>query len=62
MSKIDKMTGKVKQAAADLTDDGKLKREGQREDKKGEKEEQLKNADERAERKADEVADLERKT
>ena len=62
MSKIDKMTGKVTQAAADLTDDGKLKREGQREEKKGEKKEQLKNADERAERKADEVADLERKT
>ena len=62
MSKVDKMTGKVKQAAADLTDDGKLKREGQREEKKGEKKEQLKNADERAERKADEVADLERKT
>ena len=62
MSKIDKLTGKVKQAAADLTDDGKLRREGQREEKKGEKKEELERADERAEQKADEVADLERKT
>lgn len=62
MSFLDKLTGRAKKAAGDLTDDGKLRREGQREEKKGEKKEELKNADERAERKAEEVSDLERKT
>lgn len=60
MSDKDKLTGKVKEAVADLTDDGKLRREGQKEQKKGEKKEELKHADERAEEKEEEVEDLER--
>jgi uncharacterized protein YjbJ (UPF0337 family) len=62
MSLIDKATGRAKKAAGDLTDDASLKREGSREEEKGEKTEQLSNAQERAAEKADEVADLERKT
>jgi uncharacterized protein YjbJ (UPF0337 family) len=62
MSLIDKATGRAKKAAGDLTGDGSLKREGSREEEKGEKKEQLGNAQDRADQKADEVADLERKT
>ncbi|MGI8512678.1 MAG: CsbD family protein [Solirubrobacteraceae bacterium] len=59
---MDKITGKTKQAAGDLTGDGSLRREGKQEERKGEAKEDLARADERAEEKADEVADLERKT
>jgi uncharacterized protein YjbJ (UPF0337 family) len=62
MSLIDKATGRAKKAAGDLTDDPSLKREGSREEEKGEKKEQLDRAQETADQKADEVADLERKT
>lgn len=62
MGLLDKITGRAKQAAADLTDDGALKRQGRREEEKGEKKEQLQRAQEKADRKAEEVADLERKT
>lgn len=62
MSIIDKITGRAKQAAGDLAGDGSLKREGRTEERKGEAKEELANADERAERKADEVANLERRT
>ena len=58
----DKLTGRAKKAAGDLTDDGALRREGVLEERKGEAKEELARADERAEAKADEVADLERKT
>jgi CsbD-like len=36
MSIIEKASGKLKQAVADLTDDDKLHREGRREQRKGE--------------------------
>ena len=62
MSFLDKLTGRVKKAAGDLTDDPSLRAEGRLEERKGEAKEELANADERAERKAEEVADLERKT
>ena len=45
-----------------LLDDGGLKRQGAKEERKGEAKEQLDNAQEKVERKAEEVADLERKT
>ena len=47
MGLTDKVTGKVKQAAGDITGDSKLHREGRQE---------------KADRKAEEVANLERKT
>ena len=62
MGITDKITGRVKQAAGDLADDASLRREGKNEERKGEAKEQLSNAQEKAEHKADEVADLERKT
>jgi uncharacterized protein YjbJ (UPF0337 family) len=62
MGITDKITGRAKKAAGDLTDDSSLRREGRQEERKGEAKEELGNAQERADAKADEVADLERKT
>ena len=62
MSIIDKITGKAKQAAGDVADDPSLRRQGVKEERKGEAKEDLDRAEERAEQKADEVSDLERRT
>lgn len=62
MGITDKVTGRLKQAAGDLTDDGSLRREGRKEEAKGEKKEELDRAEDRADQKAEEVADLERRT
>jgi uncharacterized protein YjbJ (UPF0337 family) len=59
---MDKVTGRAKKAAGDLTDDASMRREGKQEERKGEAKDELGNAQERADAKADEVADLERKT
>ena len=62
MSITDKITGRFKKAAGDLTDDASLRREGRQEERKGEAKDELARAHERADAKADEVANLERKT
>jgi len=62
MGITDKITGRVKKAAGDLTDDASLRQEGRREERKGEAKEELAEAHEKTDRKAEEVADLERKT
>jgi uncharacterized protein YjbJ (UPF0337 family) len=62
MSLTDKITGRIKKAAGDLTDDASLRREGRREERKGEAKEELAEAHEKADRKAQEVSDLERKS
>lgn len=62
MGITDKVTGRVKKAAGDLTDDASLRREGRQEERKGEAKEELAETQERADEKADEVANLERKT
>ena len=62
MGIMDKITGKAKQAAGDITGDSGLHREGRDEERKGEKKEELDRAENRADEKAAEVADLERKT
>jgi uncharacterized protein YjbJ (UPF0337 family) len=62
MGILDKLTGRAKQAAGDLTDDASLRRQGKREERKGDKKEELAEHQERADEKAEEVADLERKT
>ena len=62
MSIIDKITGRTKKAAGDLADDPKLRREGAREERKGEAKEELAQAHDETDRKAEEVADLERRT
>ena len=62
MSIIDKLTGRAKQAVGDLTGDGSVRREGVKEERKGEAKEEMARADERAEAKAEEVSRLERDT
>ena len=62
MSIIDKITGRTKKAAGDLAGDSSLRRQGAREERKGEAKEQLDSAQEKVQDKAAEVSDLERKT
>jgi uncharacterized protein YjbJ (UPF0337 family) len=62
MGIIDKLTGRAKKAAGDLADDPGLRRQGRQEERKGEAKDELAGAQERADAKAGEVADLERKT
>jgi uncharacterized protein YjbJ (UPF0337 family) len=62
MGLTDKVTGRVKKALGDLTDDASLRREGRQEERKGEAKDELARDQERADAKADEVANLERKT
>lgn len=62
MGITDKITGRAKQAAGDLTDDASLRRQGKQEERKGDAKEELARDQEKADAKADEVANLERKT
>ena len=62
MSILDKISGRFKKATGDLADDPSLRAEGSREERKGEAKEELSEAHERADAKAEEVADLERRT
>ncbi|MDQ6746056.1 MAG: CsbD family protein [Actinomycetota bacterium] len=62
MSLQDKVTGKLKQATGDITDDAALKREGSKEQEKGEAKDKLARSEQQADAKADEVANLERNT
>jgi len=62
MSILDKITGRAKKAAGDLADDPSLRRQGRQEERKGEAKDELTDAQDRAAEKANEVADLERKT
>ena len=62
MGILDKITGRAKKAAGDIADDASLRREGRQEERKGEAKDELSNAQERADAKAEEVANLERKT
>ena len=62
MSLTDKISGRIKKAAGDLTDDASLRREGREEERKGEAKDELAQAHEKADRKAEEVANLERRT
>ena len=62
MGIMDKITGRTKKAAGDLAGDASLRREGKQEERKGEAKDELANAQDKADAKAGEVADLERKT
>jgi uncharacterized protein YjbJ (UPF0337 family) len=62
MSFIDKIRGRFKKAAGDLADDPSLRREGAQEERKGEAKEELKQAQDEAATKAQEVAEHERRT
>ena len=62
MSILDKISGRFKKAAGDVADDSSLRREGRREERKGEAKDELAHAHEQADAKAEEVANLERRT
>ena len=62
MSILDKITGRAKKAAGDITGDSSLRRQGSREERKGEAKEEFDRTAEKTQQKAEEVADLERKT
>jgi uncharacterized protein YjbJ (UPF0337 family) len=62
MGLLDKITGRTKKAAGDLTGDASLRREGRQEERKGEAKEELAQAQDRADAKAEEVSNLERRT
>ena len=62
MSLKDKLTGRAKKAAGDFAGDPSLRREGSKEELKGEKKDELDRAQDRVEDKAQEVGELERKT
>jgi uncharacterized protein YjbJ (UPF0337 family) len=62
MSILDKIRGRAKKAAGDLTGDRSMRAEGRREERTGEEKEKLAEAQDRVEEKARDVADLERRT
>lgn len=62
MGIMDKIRGRAKQAAGDLTGDADTRRQGAREERKGDAKDELARKQDEAEAKAGEVADLERKT
>ena len=62
MGITDQITGRFKKAAGDLADDPSLRREGRREERKGEAKEERDRLREKADLKAEEAANLERKT
>jgi uncharacterized protein YjbJ (UPF0337 family) len=62
VSILDKIMGRTKKAAGDLTGDSSLRAQGRREERKGEEKEKLAEAQERVEEKSQDVADLERRT
>ena len=62
MGLLDKITGRAKKTAGDITGDSGLKRQGAQEERKGEAKDELGDAQAKADAKADEVANLERKT
>ena len=61
MAKGDKLKGRIKEAAGDLIDDAEIRRKGQLQQREAEAREELALAEEEADRKAEEVADLERR-
>jgi uncharacterized protein YjbJ (UPF0337 family) len=62
MGITDKISGRVKQAAGSLTGDASTRREGELEERKGDVKNEAAEAQEQAEAKAREAADLERRT
>jgi uncharacterized protein YjbJ (UPF0337 family) len=62
MAKADKLKGRVKEAVGDLIDDAEVRRKGRLEQREADAREDLARAEEDADRKAREVADLERRT
>ena len=62
MGITDKITGRAKQAIGDVTGDADTRSQGELEERKADAKDEAARAEERAERKDAEVADLERRT
>lgn len=62
MGITDKITGRAKQATGDITGDADTKRQGEREERKGDVKDDAAQSENEAAAKREEAADLERKT
>jgi len=62
MGIMDKITGRAKKAAGDITGDADTRRQGRDEERKADAKDDLARKQEETERKSEEVSDLERKT
>ncbi len=62
MAKGDEMKGRIKEAAGELVGDAEVRRQGRLEQRKAEAREELARREDEADRKAAEIADLERRT
>ena len=62
MGITDKITGRAKQAVGDIAGDADTKKQGEREERKGEVKDEAAQAENEASAKREEAADLERKT
>jgi len=62
MAKADKLKGRIKQAAGDLMGDAEMRRKGRLEQRKADARDELARQEDKADRKAEEIANLERKT
>ena len=62
MGLMDKITGRAKKAAGDVTDSAALRQEGRKEERKGEAKEEAARSQERADEKAREAENLDRRT
>jgi uncharacterized protein YjbJ (UPF0337 family) len=62
MAKGDKLKGRIKEAAGDLIDDAEIRRKGRLEQREAQARDELARTEEEADRKAKEVADLERRS
>ena len=62
MGLMDKISGRAKKAAGDVTDDASLRQQGRKEERKGDAKDQAARAEERAEEKQAEASRLERET
>jgi len=62
MGIMDKISGRAKKAAGEVTDDATLRRQGQKEDAKGEAKERQASAEEHAEQEKQRADELDRQT
>lgn len=62
MGIMDKITGRAKKAAGDVTNDASLRQQGRKEEQKGDAKERQAQSEERAQEEKQRADDLERKT
>ena len=62
MGIMDKITGRAKKAAGDITDDASLRQQGRKEEQKGDARERQAQAEEKAQSEKERADDLDRRT